>query len=781
MLRALLRFFTGTARRQRRHAVVEECEPRILYSADLNPVLWADAGTAAEVRLVAPPVAASAPAAAQSPAEAQRRSHEIVFVDANVPDAQALIDAVLAARGAQADIEIVNLAGNADGLQQITDVLGQEQDLDAIHIISHGSAGQLQLGSGMVNAQTLSAAADSLGAWRAALSADADILLYGCDVAAGVSGQAFIQQLAQATGADVAASTDATGSAARGGDWVLETETGRIEAQLAITASAFELSWSGLLSLTPQGSETRVNTDANNSQTTTVYGGGNVAMDSAGNTVVVWNDARTNSGDVYFQRYNAAGVAQGGNVLVNTTTANLQAEANVAMDANGNFVVVWSSDAQDGSGLGIYAQRYNASGVAQGAEFRVNFITVNAQQNPAVAMDASGNFVVTWTDSAADSFTSGVYAQRYNNAGVAQGSAFRVNTTIAGAQTDPVIAMNAGGSFVIAWQSTGQDGSGIGIYAQRFNSAGVAQGGEILANGTTSGDQWHPSIAMDTTGGFVVVWEDVNGADGSSNGIFGRRFDASGVAQGGEFRVNTTTADQQTAPAVGMNAAGGFVVTWQSLNQDGGGTGVYAQRFDLSGVAQGSQTLVNTTTANDQRSASVAYVGSGVVVAWQGNGTGDSEGVFMQRFSTPATAPVVTTTGTTLAYTENGAATAVDSALTVSDTDSTNLTGATVSISANFASGQDVLAFTNQLGITGSWNAGTGVLTLSGTTTLANYQAALRSITYVNTSDAPGSSTRTVSFVVNDGTANSTAATRNISVAAVNDAPQHRRRRHRAG
>jgi hypothetical protein len=134
-------------------------------------------------------------------------------------------------------------------------------------------------------------------------------------------------------------------------------------------------------------------------------------------------------------------------------------------------------------------------------------------------------------------------------------------------------------------------------------------------------------------------------------------------------------------------------------------------------------------------------------------------------------APVVTTTGSTLAYTENAAATAIDTGLTVSDVDSANLSGATVTISANYANGQDVLAFTNQLGITGSWSAASGILTLTGTTTVANYQAALRTVTYVNTSDNPSTSTRTISFVVNDGAANSSAATRSISVTAVNDAP----------
>ena len=133
-------------------------------------------------------------------------------------------------------------------------------------------------------------------------------------------------------------------------------------------------------------------------------------------------------------------------------------------------------------------------------------------------------------------------------------------------------------------------------------------------------------------------------------------------------------------------------------------------------------------------------------------------------------APTVVTTGSTLAYTENDPATAVDSGVTVTD-DGTTLTSATITISSNYASGEVVLAFVDQNGISGSWNSTTGVLTLSGSSSLANYQAALRSVTYVDTSDNPSTATRTVTFVVNDGTNNSLAATRDISVAAVNDAP----------
>ncbi|MET4116006.1 VCBS repeat-containing protein, partial [Bradyrhizobium sp. JR1.5] len=137
-------------------------------------------------------------------------------------------------------------------------------------------------------------------------------------------------------------------------------------------------------------------------------------------------------------------------------------------------------------------------------------------------------------------------------------------------------------------------------------------------------------------------------------------------------------------------------------------------------------------------------------------------------------APVITANGGSLSYTENQAATAIDALLTVSDVDSTNLTGATVSITTNFPSGQDVLSFTNQNGITGSYNAATGVLTLTGSATVANYQAALRSVTYSNSSDNPSGATRTISYQVDDGAGANHASnivTSTVAVTPVNDAP----------
>src|SRR5258705_388931 len=133
--------------------------------------------------------------------------------------------------------------------------------------------------------------------------------------------------------------------------------------------------------------------------------------------------------------------------------------------------------------------------------------------------------------------------------------------------------------------------------------------------------------------------------------------------------------------------------------------------------------------------------------------------------------PPIVTAGHTLAYTENQAATAIDPALTVTDSDDANLASATVQISGNYVNGEDVLGFTDQNGITGSFNAATGTLTLTGSASVANYQTALDSITYVNTSENPSGLARTVTIITNDGTANSVAKTDTINVTPVNDAP----------
>ena len=306
----------------------------------------------------------------------------------------------------------------------------------------------------------------------------------------------------------------------------------------------------------------------------------------------------------------------------------------IATDANGNYVVVWASNLQDGSGYGIYARRFSADGTPQGAEFRVNTTTADNQINPGVAMDASGNFVVTWGSALQDDgVSSGVYAQRYDSAGVAQGPEFRINTTIAGSQSSPAIAMAPGGAFVISWNSATQDPDGsAGIYAQRFASSGVPQGGEFRVNTYTPGFQQLSWVAMDAAGNFVVTWGS-NGQDGSNYGVYAQRFDAGGSPQGSEFRVNTTTANSQLYNDVAMLPDGRFVVVYQSVNGSGN-LDLYLQRYAADGTTVGGEIQVNPASDPSYFPIpSVAADASGnILVVWNTSGDGASEGVFGRRY-----------------------------------------------------------------------------------------------------------------------------------------------------
>jgi len=403
--------------------------------------------------------------------------------------------------------------------------------------------------------------------------------------------------------------------------------------------AAGALAWSSgtLLASEVRGPEVRINTTTAASQIAPA-----IAVDADGDYVVAWISDGTDGDNfgIFAQRFNSAGVAQGAEFQVNTLTTGNQSDPSVAIDTDGDFVIAWSSAAQDGSGLGVYAKRYNAAGVAQGSEFRVNTFITGDQTFPDVAMDDSGDFVITWQSIGQDGSTTGIFAQRYNAVGVAQGAEFQVNTFTNNAQSGPSIAMDASGDFVIAWNSYLQDGSNGGIYAQRFNASGVAQGTEFKVNDFTAGNQFSPVIAMDSDGDFVIAWTST-AQDGNGEGIFVRRYNAAGVAQDTDVQVNTFTSGQQRQHSVAMDAAGDYTVVWQSP-QDGANYGIYAQRYNAAGIAEGLEFRVNTYITDTQTAPAIGMdAGGDFVVAWQSFGQdGSNYGIYAQRFHALAPTPI---------------------------------------------------------------------------------------------------------------------------------------------
>ena len=361
----------------------------------------------------------------------------------------------------------------------------------------------------------------------------------------------------------------------------------------------------------PVGGEFPVNT-----YTTGDQWHASVAMDADGDFVVAWMSAQQD-GDkdgVYARRYRKDGVPLDTTEFqVNTHTPLDQQYPSVAMDDSGDFVVAWESRDQEGpgSGYGVYARRYGSDGAPlDNSEFLVNTHTTGSQEKAAVAMDADGDFVVVW-EGPGPGDAAGVFAQRYDGTGSPVGIEFRVNAHTTDSQGEPSVAMDATGGFVVAWPSSQQDGDADGVYARLYDQSGIVQGTGFRVNSYTTEDQQYPSVAMDADGDFVVAWDsEEQEAVGYESGVYAQRYDGDGTPAGDEFHVNTYTTENQEEPSVAMDANGDFVIVWRSADQDGDGAGVYARRYGRPNLSLAKSVNDDTPASGDTITYTVVVAGT---------------------------------------------------------------------------------------------------------------------------------------------------------------------------
>jgi hypothetical protein len=320
--------------------------------------------------------------------------------------------------------------------------------------------------------------------------------------------------------------------------------------------------------------------------------------------VVVWQGggAGVKGGllQIYARFLDANGTPTKSDIRVSSATKNNQTHPQVALLTDGNLVVVWSSDGQDGSLKGIYAQRFSPAGVKIGTEFQVNQFTANNQRTPSVAGLVNGNFVVAWVSELQRGFSSvDVYARLYNAGGSPLGGEFPVNTTTTNLCANPAIASLSSG-FAIVWSqkdgtslTSGNPNNGVpvsgvpttrsylnwDIFGRGFDHNGLAASEPVCVNTNRFGDQYGPKISA-SANGYFVVWTSM-GEDGSWEGVFGQALTSTGALQGAEIPVNTTTISRQLHPSVASDGNNQFLTVWTSF---GAGTG-----FDLR-----AQAYVNT-------------------------------------------------------------------------------------------------------------------------------------------------------------------------------------------
>ncbi len=351
-----------------------------------------------------------------------------------------------------------------------------------------------------------------------------------------------------------------------------------------------------------------------------------VSLDELGNFVVCWQDDRNGDWDIYAQRYDGLGNPIGTNFRVNEPFgANSQSYPSIAMDASGRFVICWTEE--QGCDKDIYARRYDAAGVPFGPSFKVNSDSgATDQLNSAVSTGRSGGFVICWQDRR--SSNGDIYAQRYDSLGEPLGPNFRVNEIMGAVYSwsTPTVSVADSGNFVVCWKDWRY--LNWDIYGQRYLS-GVPEGGNFKINddlGTSN--QWTPSVSMKSNEGFVVCWWDERG---ESSDIYAQIYDEEGSPIGANFRVNDDQgANFKVYPMVAMGKPSTVIICWQDHRN--GNWDIYGQRY-LSGVPEGGNFKINDDLGtSNQWTPSVSMRENGdFVICWSDERDGKSD-IFAQRY-----------------------------------------------------------------------------------------------------------------------------------------------------
>jgi len=316
-----------------------------------------------------------------------------------------------------------------------------------------------------------------------------------------------------------------------------------------------------------------------------LYVPASVARLNDGGFVISWN---TPAGDIHMQRYAANGASVGGATQVNPDVVPLQYQNNQAITGlnDGGWLVAWSSEIDANGYLSVFSQRYDANGAAVGGALIVQSMNASIGNIVTTAL-LSGGYVVAW------SHDGEILQRRYDAGGQPAGDG-APQTVAAVAGNPPNVAALADGGWLVVYpgdQST--------LYAQRFDSTGHAVGAATaVAQAVNSYYFQGPTATGLANGGYIVTWESRTAIPGQTD-VHAQRFDAAGARMGDEIVVNTFTESGQGSPSVAALQDGGFIITWMSVLQDGSSGGVYARRFDANGVAPSNAGWLDGDAGND--------------------------------------------------------------------------------------------------------------------------------------------------------------------------------------
>ena len=391
-----------------------------------------------------------------------KQSLELIVIDSDVEGYQALYDDVMQNYGSDR-IQIHVIDSKVDGIKEISRLLAEAssrgESFAALHIVSHGDAGEVYLGNVSLDYESMPEYASEIAGWSDGLTSDANIMIYGCNLAADVSGEMLIDAINVFTGVGVAASDDVTGHIDQDGDWELEYTAGLFSGDVVFSSSIVE-SWNHSLHQT-------IGDESGTSHKS-------IAADNDGNQTIVVSDDDSGSSDVFVSRYSNVDISVPLSFHDGSDFENIQVNNNgspsggdhrhavVGSAANGDFVVawVWSNDSETVSE--VYAKVFDADGNVVKDQFSVASGSFDSH-NVTVAMNESGEFVVGWEQfNGADN---DIYFATYNRDGDVSNGPTQIDASVI--QTSGlVVSINNQGDVVTAYNGSDPDSIHSRVFAE---------------------------------------------------------------------------------------------------------------------------------------------------------------------------------------------------------------------------------------------------------------------------------------------------------------------------
>lgn len=322
--------------------------------------------------------------------------------------------------------------------------------------------------------------------------------------------------------------------------------------------------------------------------------------------LIVWQDERNGDWDVYAQKFDSSGVVIGTNFEIpEETDFSDQLDPDVARLEDSSFIVIWVEADEHN----IYAQRFNPDLSPNGSPIQVNDNQMPTPDlTPALATLPDGGFVVTWQDTRVGI---NIYARRFDSAGDPSDSSFKVNDGASALPESPSVALDTSGVFVIVWNDS-RDGD-KDIYFQRYDSAGSSAGGNTIANTDSLTEvQYRPRVTFGKSKDFMITWIDLRYGN---EDIYSRLFSWDGEIKDSIGKVNSDTTDLQIDSDVVADTNGSFFIAWADYRK--ALPGMYVQKYNPDGHRLGSNNILSDSLGEVEMTSFSINESGDYVLCWR--------------------------------------------------------------------------------------------------------------------------------------------------------------------